>query len=226
MQQEVDAISASWMMHYQKTQYEGEWSALPLRSVGGAIDNVLVENHTPVPFADTDLMEFCPYLKEVTETIQCPKNAIRLLKMEPGSVVKEHTDRDFNFENGEARIHIPIYTHPLVEFYLDGERMVLAEGDCWYMNFNLPHRLANPSPIRRIHLVIDCLVNDWLREVFDSPACPVKSVIPAPELYSVADKRQIISSLRALNTPTSLQMAESMESEIAAAGAGGPTDMA
>ena len=38
----------------------------------------------------------------------------------------------------------------------------MQEGEAWYLNFNLPHRVKNGSSSDRLHLVMDCTVNDWL----------------------------------------------------------------
>jgi len=38
----------------------------------------------------------------------------------------------------------------------------MAEGECWYLDFNLPHYVDNRSSDDRIHLVVDCHVNDWV----------------------------------------------------------------
>jgi hypothetical protein len=32
----------------------------------------------------------------------------------------------------------------------------------WERNINLPHRVHNRSAVDRVHLVLDCVVNDWL----------------------------------------------------------------
>jgi len=37
-----------------------------------------------------------------------------------------------------------------------------ASGECWHLNLNREHRPANPTPERRIHLVVDCAVDPWL----------------------------------------------------------------
>lgn len=68
--------------------------------------------------------------------------------------------------DGEVRLHVPITTHPDVAFFLGGERVVLQPGECWYLDFNRPHRVDNPSDTDRVHRVLDCDVNDWLRDVF------------------------------------------------------------
>ena len=61
---------------------------------------------------------------------------------------------------------MPVITHDAGEFYLDQERIYLKEGECWYLNFNLPHSMINNSDIDRIHLVIDARVNDWVKDIF------------------------------------------------------------
>jgi hypothetical protein len=210
MRQEVNSLSAEWMLHYQKRDYEGDWSALPLRSINGSLTNLFADNNTNQQFADTPLMSLCPTIKNAVDTLQCPKIAVRLLNLKPGSVIKEHTDKDFNFEQGEARIHIPIATNDEVGFYLDDERMVLKEGECWYMNFNLKHRIANNGTTDRIHLVVDCIVNDWMMDIFNDGGA-VKSTVQEEDKFSRADKRAMIENFRAMNTPVSLQMAEEME---------------
>ena len=63
--------------------------------------------------------------------------------------------------------HIPVQTHAALEFRLNGKRLVMQEGECWYINANMPHSVANQSEIDRIHLVVDVGVNDWLRQIFD-----------------------------------------------------------
>ncbi len=214
MQQEVMAIYTDWQLHYQQSQYEGEWSALPLRSLGGSLTNLMVDGGDAAQFADTPLMARCPYIKQVVDSIVCEKITVRLLKLQPGAIIKEHKDTHLNFENGEARIHVPITTNNKVEFYLDNEPVILNEGECWYMNFNLRHRLANNGTEARIHLVIDCKVSDWMRDIFSSENCPQKSIIPEPELYTAAEKRQMITTFRAMNTPQALAMAEELENSI------------
>jgi len=57
-------------------------------------------------------------------------------------------------------------TKAAVAFYLAGQRVPLMPGECWYVNVNLPHRVDNQSDLDRVHLVIDCVVNDWLAGFF------------------------------------------------------------
>jgi Aspartyl/Asparaginyl beta-hydroxylase len=38
----------------------------------------------------------------------------------------------------------------------------MEAGDAWYLDLNKPHRVTNGSPQARIHLVVDCVVDEWL----------------------------------------------------------------
>lgn len=207
--------NANWLMHYQTRHYEGEWSAIPLRSTGGRADDVIIAPTNDAPYLDTVFLESSPYLKTVLQTFQCPLQAVRLLKLNAGAHIKDHRDAELNFEKGEIRLHVPVITHEEVEFYLENERMNLKEGECWYMNFNLTHRISNNSPVNRIHLVIDALVNDWVTELFNSPEIKIKKETEDPRSrFKEEDLRQMIRSFREMNTPVSNQMADDLETEL------------
>ena len=200
---------SSWQLHYQKLHYEGEWTALPLRSVDGRADDVIISPLPDSQYQDTVFLKECPCLQEVLAHFKCPLQAVRLLKLNAGAIIKEHRDAELCFEKGEIRLHIPVLTHDEVEFYIDKERMYLKEGECWYMNFNLPHSIINKSKINRIHLVIDATVNDWVKELFAQPLANKKEI---PELgHTHKVKKQMIVQLRSMNTETSLRMADEIE---------------
>ena len=142
---------------------------------------------------------------------KCELQAVRLLKLNAGSSIKEHRDADLNYEKGEVRFHIPVITHSEVEFILDNERLYLKEGECWYMNFNLPHHINNKSSIDRIHLVIDAAVNDWVIDLFNDADCPIKKEIEdTSRKFNLATTNQIIQNLLEMNTETSIKMANDL----------------
>jgi hypothetical protein len=156
-----------WISHFNKDYYEGDWSGVPLRSPGGNPGKIYPDPATPLHgYAETPVLGRCPYLREVLAAFQCPLKTARLLRLAAGSVIREHRDYNLDFHDGELRVHIPVATNPDLEFYLNGERLILAEGECWYLNFNLPHRVHNRGSSDRVHLVIDCVVNDWVRSLF------------------------------------------------------------
>ena len=207
----------AWQRHYQKLHYDGNWTALPLRAVGGRANNIIVSPTEGSVYEDTPFLSETPYLRDVLAQFKCPQRTVRLMKLAAGAVIKEHIDAELYFEKGEARIHIPVVTHADLEFCVEGERMRLEEGECWYINFNLPHSVRNRSQVDRIHLVVDVDVNDWLRELFASPSIIVRKEIPDP--CAKFDRRtmaEMAQRFRLMNTPTGDHLADEYEARLAA----------
>lgn len=199
----------SWLDHYQRSHYQGQWTAIPLRSLNGEM-NIQISPLDGATYSDTEILRSSSYIKEVLSWFQCPLNAVRLLKLGAGSGILEHRDAELNFERGEVRLHIPVITHPDVEFYLDRERLQLGEGECWYCNFNLPHSIKNNSTIDRVHLVIDAEANEWLKEVFSTEGLLRKE----EEEFDEEVQRQIIANLRSINSGVSNKLADEMEERL------------
>ncbi len=169
MQAELAALeSEGWIDHFVKSNYSGSWSVIPLRGPAGATHPVqmIYSDPTCEHFADTPFLERSPYFREVLAAFQCPLDAVRLMKLTVGSDIKEHRDLDLDFDRGHVRLHVPVYTNPDVEFYLNNERVVMDEGECWYLRLSDPHRVANRGTADRVHLVIDARVNDWVTSQF------------------------------------------------------------
>jgi len=213
LQQATNQITQQhWKLHYQTKHYTGGWTVLSLRSINGNTDNIYVSPIENELYENTSFLEQSEYFKEVLSTFECELKAVRLMKLEPGAVIKEHRDADLAFEKGEIRLHIPITTNPLVDFFLDKERMELKEGECWYMNFNLPHALENKSNEDRIHLVIDAVVNDWVKNIFSNETLLRKDGEDVG--FDISVQKEIIARLRDMNTETGNKLAEEMEAAL------------
>jgi hypothetical protein len=164
--------SVSWTRHYVKQNYDGDWSVIPLRSPAGERHPVRMINSDPSAkaFENTPFLEPCPYFRAVMERFRAPLRNVRLMRLTPGSVIKEHTDVDLSFEDGMVRFHIPVVTNPEVDFRLNGERVELDAGSCWYLRLSDPHSVANRGTQDRVHMVLDAHVNDWIEEVLNLAA--------------------------------------------------------
>jgi ribosomal protein S18 acetylase RimI-like enzyme len=176
LQADLSCVTADeFVPHFNTAYYQGDWSAVPLRSVDGRTDQIYPDPTAKNSFADTPLLARCAYIREVLATLNCPLQAVRFLRLKAGSVIKEHRDHELGFEDGEIRLHIPVITNPEVEFVLNLVRVVMNEGECWYLNVNQPHHVANRGATDRIHLVIDCVVNDWMRDLLLAAAVAKRS---------------------------------------------------
>lgn len=154
--------TGEWVAHFNKGYYEGEWKGLSLRSVTGRARQLYTPVQDTTEAVDTPVLDQCPYFRRVLDTFECSIHAARLLSLSPGSKILEHQDYFLGIEDGLIRIHIPVATDSRVEFFVDGRRLVMLEGEAWYIDFSLPHRVNNVSDKDRVHMVVDCRVNDWI----------------------------------------------------------------
>ena len=154
-----------WTPHFNQQQYEGDWSGVALRSTSGA-RVPLYPDPTSTEFIDLPALDRCPRIRQALAAFQCPLTFVRLLKLGAGANIREHRDHCLSYEDGEVRLHIPVQTNPLVEFAVNAQPVPMREGECWYVNFSLPHRIHNRGESDRIHLVIDCVLNPWLDAMF------------------------------------------------------------
>ena len=169
LQRDLDSVlSAPWTDHSNRWIYKGEWSGLALRNGSGNPADLDANQVQGSTFINTPLYGRCPYIQEVLTHFACPVGSVRFLKLAAGAAIEAHVDGGLCYEVGEARVHIPVRTNPEVDFRLNGQRLVMREGSCWYINANMPHSVANRSQADRIHLVMDFGVNDWLQVVFEA----------------------------------------------------------
>ena len=220
LQQEVARLeTVVWSEHYNRRDYEGNWSTLQLRSLHGRLENNAAVPVGTMPgdnaFRDTELLAQCPYHREVIDFFRMEKTSVRLMKLDAGAVIKPHHDHDLNYEQGEVRLHIPVTTTPQLEFYLEDERLRMAEGSCWYLNLSLEHQVINAGPTARVHLVIDGLVNDWLRAYFHAPQHHlVTMTAPQPPPPSREEQLRIIAQLRLHHTTTADKLADDLQAAL------------
>lgn len=161
--------TSAWTPHFNTERFEGDWSGVPLLAPVGETHPIRLLHPDPTctEFVSTEFLANCPGVRAVLDQLRCTLRCCRFLRLAVGSEIKEHQDMGLAFEDEEVRIHIPILTHPAVRFYLDDRLVEMSPGEAWYLNLNLPHRVSNPGPTDRVHLVIDCIVNDWIRNLFD-----------------------------------------------------------
>jgi mannose-6-phosphate isomerase-like protein (cupin superfamily) len=206
----VAVLQSKWNLHFNTEVYSGVWSGLALRTPEGDEHNIYPDPALNTEYHDTSFMQTCSYIQEVISSFQCPIKSVRFLRLEPGAVIKLHSDHTLSFEDGEARLHIPVMTNNLVEFTSDGLRLEMKEGECWYINASLPHSVANRGATDRIHLVIDAKVNNWLSEFFPIVAPILRHGMQS--IRSEKDRHNMIEALQRLGTPAALEIIKQMES--------------
>ncbi len=165
LQRDYIAVSSRVGSERQPGPYhDGNWQGISLHSQGGQA-SAKAGCAGLEPYQAMAVLQYAPYFREIIET-PWPKQVVRLLSLPPGGVIRSHFDYDTNLQYGLIRLHVPIITHPDVEFFLDEERCRWPPGELWYGDFTRPHRVVNASPITRIHLVMDVEITDELLQLF------------------------------------------------------------
>ena len=154
--------SADWIHHYltQHHYIQGDYHIAPLYAANG--DPKAYKDFTSKQ-CPTNLLERSPYFQKVLSFFECEFARVRVMRMAPGTVLAEHLDQmDLRSEIQLARFHVPIVTNPDAYFVFSGEDVHMDPGDCWYIEPALPHGAGNLGKEARTHLVIDCVVNDFV----------------------------------------------------------------
>lgn len=201
-------LQEDWPLHFNSRDYNGDWRSISLRSATGKSNDI--NAHGNILYKDTPVLDMMPYARQIIDSWQCEKEAVRLLSLAPGSEIKPHRDMACGYSDGTFRIHIPIITNPGVLFTLEDETLYLAAGECWYMDFNQTHSIVNRGDSTRVHLIMDCRRNGWTDRLF---AAHGYDLTPKQPSYDAATKARIIEELERLGTDVARNIIAGLKAE-------------
>ncbi|WP_241507214.1 aspartyl/asparaginyl beta-hydroxylase domain-containing protein [Aquimarina sediminis] len=205
--------SYQFTSHFNTNDYSGDWKSIALRSLNGEVNQIYAHSSGSENYKNTPLLDNCPYFREVIAFFECEKESIRLLNLSPNGKIKEHRDHNLGYEDNSFRIHIPITTNNNVLFYINNQKVTMSVGESWYGNFNLPHWVENNGTTDRIHLIIDCIRNEWSDELFLQSGYNFELENKPPQ-YSKETKLRMIEELKKMNSETSIALINQLESEL------------
>ncbi|HEX7769523.1 MAG TPA: aspartyl/asparaginyl beta-hydroxylase domain-containing protein [Dokdonella sp.] len=160
----VAALPAdAWLPHFNTGYYEGDWSGIALRSHEDAVTPLAPGQGEVRPTAHCDV-----FWQAQLARLETRLHGARLLRLGPGARIREHRDYDLGGPDGDLRIHVPIVTDERVDFLLDGRKVPMQAGECWFLDLSRPHRVENHGGMARIHLVIDCVRSPWIEAQIDA----------------------------------------------------------
>jgi len=122
-------------------------------------------------WADEPMLEGCPYLQEIFAGFETEITSIRLMRLEPGAELKEHSDPTLDAAHREiVRLTLPVFSDDLALFLLNGSEVAMQPGELWYMKLSKRHSVHNNSPYERINMSIDVKWNGWVESWLASNA--------------------------------------------------------
>ena len=144
---EVEALPAdAWSRH--PNEYEGN-TAARLITVGGTQNDLVAGEMQPTP-----ALLASPYLQQVLASFGTVWSRSRLMRISGGGSVPQHSDMNHHWFY-RVRVHIPVVTRPEVRFHCADRSVHMAAGEAWIFDNWREHKVQNPTPDERIHLVAD-----------------------------------------------------------------------
>jgi hypothetical protein len=192
VQREVSKVEAQWTNVYSD-YHTGGWQTLSLLNSTSSPTDTLIEDCEPV---ETSLLENMPHTSALLKGLGFRYMWARLAKLQVNAFMHEHRDYQELKNVRRLRLHIPIITNPFSSIVIDRTRIHLALGYIWKLNPIYRHAAGNFGKEDRIHIILDCYVDDALdalvrRQTLD-PICvyglPLPSALEIEEAVSTAQE--------------------------------------
>jgi len=204
----AQVLQEEWPLHFNTQDFNGDWRSIALRSTSGACNDIYA--HASGHYRNTPVLQLMPYVSGILDAWQCEKEAVRLLSLAPGSVIKPHRDPGCAYHEGAFRVHIPIITNPGVYFTIEEEQLQLQAGECWYINFSTTHSIVNQGPAARIHLVMDGIRNSWTDQLFAAHGYDLAAESASGQ-YDATTRSAMIAELERMNTAAARELIASLK---------------
>lgn len=170
----------AWKPHFNAGYYDGEWSGVALISPADALTELSSGQGAPV---EREPWQQDADWRTALEHLPLEIRSARLLRLGPGGRIHEHSDYDLAAPDADRRLHIPLFSPPHVDFMLDGQRVTMVAGECWFLDLARRHSVDNWGEGERVHLVLDCRQTPWLTQQIEAGLAST----PAPGVGRAAE---------------------------------------
>ena len=179
VQREVASLDVQWTNVYSE-YHTGGWQTLSLLNRTSKPTDTIFEDCEPV---ETSLLERMPETCALLRGLGFRYLFGRLAKLEVNAFIYEHRDYQ-NLRNDRLlRLHIPVITNPFSSIVVDRTRIHLALGYIWKLNPIHRHAAANFGKEPRIHIILDCYVDEALEVLLSAetldPICVYGLPVPS-----------------------------------------------
>ncbi len=156
-------------------RYDVERLRSDVQSIVSSLTQQYYVYYSPIPLANNvktpsthewavePMLKGCPYLQEIFAEFETEITSIRLMRLDAGAELKEHTDPTLDAAHREiVRITLPVFSDDSVTFLLNGTEVPMKPGELWYMKLSERHSVHNNGSKERINMSIDVTWNEWV----------------------------------------------------------------
>lgn len=179
VQQEVARLNTEWTNVYSD-YHTGGWQTLSLLNRTSKPTDTIIEDCEPV---ETSLLKQMPETRALLRGLGFRYMWARLAKLEVSAFMHEHRDYQELRSVSRLRLHIPVITNPFSSIVIDRTRIHLALGYIWKLNPIHRHAAANFGKEPRVHIILDCYVDEALEALVSTetldPICVYGLPVPS-----------------------------------------------
>lgn len=169
LQQEIAAFDEDdWCPHPQG--FAGNGALLLISAHGNSADDGMKGPMLPTP-----LLKKSPYLQQVLASFGTVFGRTRLMRLDGNAEASKHMDASYYWHQ-RMRVHVPIQTHPEVDFLCGDKKVHMKAGESWIFDTWEKHNVINPVDKVRIHLVADTVGSARFQDLIDAGWNPFSGV--------------------------------------------------
>jgi Aspartyl/Asparaginyl beta-hydroxylase len=176
IQQEVLSLNEPWTRVYNDYHSGGWWTLSLLNNTSNPHD-ALIEDCVP---KETSLLAKMPVTKAFLQNLGLKYMWVRLAKLEPNSFMWEHCDYQELQNVQRFRLHVPIITTPDSTLIINVAKIHLNAGYIWKLNPTHRHASGNLGSEARIHILMDCYLNEALENMLNAEDLDEACVVNLP----------------------------------------------
>ncbi|HXQ74641.1 MAG TPA: aspartyl/asparaginyl beta-hydroxylase domain-containing protein [Pyrinomonadaceae bacterium] len=180
VRQEVVQLDEQWTNVYSE-YHTGGWQTLSLLNSTSIPSDTVIEDCKPV---ETSLLQRMPQTRSLLRGLGFSYMWARLARLETDSFLIEHRDYQELKDARRLRLHIPLVVNPFSSLVINSTRVHLALGYIWKLNPMHRHGAGNFGKDARLHIILDCYVDEVLDALVSSetldPIC-VYNLPPAAD---------------------------------------------
>lgn len=161
---EIQSSLLPWKEEYKEYQSSG-WETVTLMNPSGSSSENIIYDGEAIP---TKLLSTLPHTKGLLDSLGFNIMWARIALLKPNSFLWEHIDYIDLSEVEKVRIHIPLTTNSRSEICFDRDNVHMGVGFIWKLNPRFSHAVCNLGTSNRLHLVVDCYLNEKLKKMIAS----------------------------------------------------------